>query len=146
MPDPDAGAAKPDWRAQRAEAAESHVRALQRKRAAESEHARTLIAGFIDEARRRGLEPVPLRATDGRRRYRTGLTGWYLRRNERAGVTEDGAFYLLGVPTSLIALVKGVTLRPSDPPLVLGAGARDGESVDLADALARALDGTRQAS
>lgn len=138
MPDPDAQA-EPDWRAQRAEAAESHAKALQRKRAAETERARALIAGFLDEARRRGLEPEPLRATDGRRRYRTGLTGWYLRRNETAAVAEDGDFYLLGVPPSLIALVKGVTLRPSDPPLVLGAGARDGESVDLADALARVI-------
>jgi hypothetical protein len=138
VPDPDAQA-QPDWRAQRAEAAESHARALQRTRAAETRRARALIAGFLDEVRHRGLQPEPLRATDGRRRYRTGLSGWYLRRNQTAAVTEDGAFYLLGVPTSLIALATGVTLRPSEPPLVLGAGARDGESVDLADALARVL-------
>jgi hypothetical protein len=36
-----------------------------------------------------------------------------------------------------------VTPAPSDPPLVLGKGGRDGESIDLADALARVLSGDR---
>jgi len=45
-----------------------------------------------------------------------------------------GSFYVLGVPSSLRALLTGVTLSPSDPPIVLGKGGRDGESVAL-DAL-----------
>ena len=54
-------------------------------------------------------------------------------------VGTDGEFYLLTVPASLRARVRGADLAPSDPPLVLGKGARDGESIDLADALAIAL-------
>lgn len=133
-----------DWRAERAEAAQAHAEALERRRAKETEQARALIADFLAEAERRGLDTVELRArsADGRRRYRTGLRGWYLRRNETVGLTPDGSFYLTTAPSSPLALLRGVHLTPSDPPLVLGAGARDGESIDLADALARVLDGT----
>ncbi len=130
-------------RAERAEAARAHAEALDRRRAKETERARALIAEFLAQARARGLAPVELRArsADGRRRYRTGLRGWYLRRNETVALTPDGDFYLTTAPSSLLALVRGVRLTPSDPPLVLGAGARDGESIDLAEALARVLDG-----
>jgi hypothetical protein len=131
-------------RAERAEAARAHAEALERRRAKETERARALIDDFLAEARRRGLETVELRArsADGRWRYRTGLHGWYLRRNETVALTPDGEFYLTTAPTSALALLRGVHLTPSDPPLVLGAGARDGESIDLADALARVLDPT----
>lgn len=133
-----------DWRAERAEAARAHAEALERRRAKETERARALIAEFLTQARERGLATVELRArsADGRWRYRTGLRGWYLRRNETVALTPAGEFYLTTAPSSPLALVRGVRLTPSDPPLVLGAGARDGESIDLADALARVLDGT----
>lgn len=136
-----------EWRAERAEAARAHAEALDRRRAKETERARAQIAEFLAEARRRGLETVELRArtADGRWRYRTGLRGWYLRRNETVALTPDGEFYLTTAPSSAMALVRGVRLTPSDPPLVLGAGARDGESIDLADALARVLDGATTA-
>ena len=103
--------------------------------------ARALIAEFVLKARERGLEPVPLKARsyDGRSRYRTPLTGWYLRRNESVAVATDGEFYVLSVPRSVRALVVGTPVPPSDPPLILGKGGRDGESIDLTDALAIAL-------
>lgn len=85
--------------------------------------------------------PLAARSYDGRARYRTPLRGWYLRRNESVAVGTDGEFYVLTVPPSLRARFTGVSPEPSDPPLVLGKGARDGESIDLADALARALAG-----
>lgn len=135
---PDAARA---WRDQRSEAASAHADALERRRAAETAQARTLLAEFVREARERGVAPVPLRARsyDGQSRYRTPLTGWYLRRNETVAVGTDGEFYVLSVPGGLRSLVTGARPEPSDPPLVLGKGARDGESIDLVDALAIAL-------
>lgn len=136
------------WREERTYAAAEHARALEKRRAAESAQARALIAEFVAEARRRGVDPVPLRARsyDGRHRYRTSTRGWYLRRNETVAVGEDGEFYLLSVAPRLRSLVSGATLEPSDPPLILGKGARDGESIDLVDALKIALgDASRRA-
>lgn len=126
-----------DWRDQRAEAAEQHARSLRRRQAAEAAQARELLAGFVAEATRRGLAPVPLRAAtyDGRARYRTDVEGWYLRRNESVAVGTDGEFYVLSVPRSLRARFTVAHVEPSDPPLILGKGARDGESIDLVDAL-----------
>ncbi|MDT0167260.1 hypothetical protein Q9R32_17030 [Actinotalea sp. AC32] len=130
-----------DWRERRREAAGAHADALARRQAVEHAQARALIAEFVAEARRRGIAPVPLRARsyDGRHRYRTPLQGWYLRRNESVAVGTDGELYVLGVPTSVLALVRGVTPEPSEPPMVLGKGGRDGESIDLPDALRIAL-------
>ena len=126
-----------DWRARRSDAAAEQARALAARQAAESERARAMLAQFVADAQRSGPAPVPLRARsyDGRHRYRTRTTGWYLKRNETVAVGTDGEFYLLGVPSTVGALLRGVTLEPSDPPLVLGKGGRDGESIDLADAL-----------
>ena len=131
-----------DWQARRRDAAAEHERALQRRQADESAAAHALLVEFVAEAQRRGIAPVPLRARsyDGRHRYRTTSTGWYLRRNESVAVDTDGAFYVLGVPGSLRAWLRGVTLTPSAPPIVLGKGGRDGESIDLPDALAKVLE------
>lgn len=120
-----------------------HAEALERRRLAESTRARALLAEFVGTARDRGIAPVPLRAHsyDGRHRYRTPHRGWYLRRDEKVAVGTDGEYYVLGVPTSLRAQLRGTTLTPQDPPLVIGAGGKDGESLDLPDALARVLRG-----
>jgi hypothetical protein len=136
------GAPDADWRARRADAATEHAKALDRRRAQESAQARELIAGFVAQAAHDGVEPVPLRARsyDGRHRYRTPLRGWYLRRNESVAIDTDGQFYILSVPASALALLRGATPVPSDPPLILGKGARDGESIDLVDALRLALE------
>jgi hypothetical protein len=130
-----------DWREGRKEAAATHARELERRRRAEAAEARALIAEFVAEARRRGIPPVPLKARsyDGRYRYRTPLEGWYLRRNQSVAVGTDGEFYVLSVPGGLRAAVVGARPEPSDPPLILGKGARDGESLDLVDALRIAL-------
>ena len=114
---------------------------LDARRAAESAAARRLVESFVERARERGLAPVPLRvrAYGGSGSYRTPLRGWYLRADRTAAVGEDGEFYVLTAPRSLRARLAGTTPVPSDPPLVLGAGGRDGESVDLDVALERAL-------
>ncbi len=100
-----------------------------------------MLAAFVVRARERGPAPVPLRvrAYGGGGSYRTPLRGWYLRTDKAAAVGEDGLFYVLTTPRSLRARLSGTTPAPSDPPLVLGAGGRDGESVDLDVALERAL-------
>lgn len=128
----------PAWQRQRRQAAADQSAALDRKKAAESERARSLLADFADEAQRRGIRPVPLRARayNGRSSYRTGVDGWYLARNCRIAVSTAGDYYVLTVPASVRGRISGVTLAPSDPPLQIGRGARDGESIDL-DALIR---------
>ena len=141
-PDPRSAADADAWRRQRTEAAEHQQRELDRRRAQESAAARVLLADFVERARERGLEPEPLRARsfDGTATYRTPVRGWYLRRNRSVAVGTDGEFYVLGVPGSLVARLRGATLTPSDPPLVLGKGGRDGESISLADAIELVLD------
>ncbi|WP_427892727.1 hypothetical protein ACQHIV_07465 [Kribbella sp. GL6] len=125
------------WREERRQAAAEHAAALERMKASETAQARKLLQEFIAQLRERGVEPEPLRAqvVGSNASYRTTLTGWYLRRNRSLAVDVDGNFYILGVPASLKARVAGVQVQPSDPPLVVGQGARDGESMPLADLL-----------
>lgn len=138
MTEPDASS----WADRRRDAATEHAARLDRTRAAEADEARALLAEFVAAARDRGLPTVALRARahDGRSLYRTGLTGWYLKRNGSLAVDEKGDFYLMTAPTSLTARLRGTTLQPSDPPLVVGVGGRDGESMPLPDLLALRLD------
>jgi hypothetical protein len=130
-----------DWRRRRRHAVTVHAEAQDRRRAAEISQARAMVTDFVRRARARDLptEPLVARAYTGRGRYRTGLRGWYLKADRSMAVAEDGSFYLLGVPASLRARFAGVTLRPDDPPLVVGQGGRDGESVPLATLLERVL-------
>jgi hypothetical protein len=130
------------WRAQRTEAAAHQAAELERRRAQESAQAAVLLREFVAEAQRRGISPVPLQARSyaGDATYRTRTLGWYLRKNRTLAVGVDGSFYVLSVPGGLSARLRGATLTPSDPPLVLGKGGRDGESISLADALALVLD------
>ena len=131
-----------DWAARRRDAAAEQVARLDRVRAAETEQARALLAGFVRDAKARGLPTVPLkaRAMNGRALYRTGLTGWYLKRNGTLAVDEEARFYVLSAPTSVAARLRGTTVPPSDPPLVVGVGGRDGESMPLAELIAVRLE------
>lgn len=130
------------WRERRGEAAAEKARALDERRRADSAAAQAAIDDFLAEARRRGLVAGPLRARgyDGRATYRTALRGWYLRKNRSVAIDDEGRFYILSAEGGLIARLRGVSPTPSDPPRVLGAGGRDGESIDMADALALVLE------
>jgi hypothetical protein len=130
------------WRENRREAAAEHAAAFDRRRAAESAQARELLTAFVVAAQSRGLPVTPLvaRARSGRATYRTGLSGWYLKRNRSLAVDTDGNFYVLTAPASLRARLTGVTVEPTDPPLVVGAGGRDGESMPMQELLALRLD------
>ena len=79
-------------------------------------------------------------AYSGGATYRTGLRGWYLLRRGTLAVDTAGEFYVLTVPGSLRSRLTGVDLVPSDPPLAVGRGARDGESMTLASLLTLRLD------
>jgi hypothetical protein len=115
--------------------------ALAGERAAEARKARELIAAFVAEATTRGLPTTSLKAHSytGRARYRTGLRGWYLNQARTLAIGEDGGYYVLGVPGSLMARVTGVRLQPQEPRLVIGAGGPDGESMPLKDLLRKQL-------
>jgi hypothetical protein len=67
------------------------------------------------------------------------VTGWYLKQNETVAVDVDANFYVLSVQGGLVARFTGTTITPSDPPLVLGLGGRDGESLDMSEAVDRIL-------
>lgn len=135
------GADDDAWRAQRDLAITKHTEAFQARRAAETEQARRMVAGFAREAAARGLRTVALRAYayDGSATYRTSLRGWYVHPDRTLAVGADGAYYILGVPASARARLLGAEVQPHDPKLIIGEGARDGESIALAELLRRRL-------
>lgn len=133
-PDPQA------WREERRAAFIEHQAALDRRRAAESTQAQGLLDEFIGTLRDRGVEPVDLRArVNGRSAYRTGLSGWYLRANRALAVDTDGRFFILDTAPTPLGRLRGVALSPAPPPLQVGVGARDGESMSLSELLALRL-------
>jgi hypothetical protein len=99
----------------------------------ESAEAQLLIDRFVAAAKEAGLatEELKARPWSGRGRYRTGIEGWYLRRDHSIGVGVDGRYYLLATPPVRLGRWRTVPVEPSPPPLVVGRGARDGESIDL---------------
>ena len=130
------------WREERQRAVEAHARAQQASKAARADQAREMIADFLRAAAERGVEPTALTAPayNGRGRYRTKLRGWYLDPQRSLAVDTDGDFFVLGVPNSLKARLVGADPAPQPPPLVIGEGGRDGESIALKELLRRRLD------
>ncbi|MFN3865942.1 MAG: hypothetical protein ACK4MD_04420 [Demequina sp.] len=115
--------------------------ALARKRAGETRRAAVMVRQFANDATAAGITPMRLtaRTYDGASRLRTQVEGWYLKKDMSVAVGTDGEFYVMSAPRSLRGMVRGVTLEPGEPPLELGKGARDGESMPLVDALAKRL-------
>lgn len=115
--------------------------AMARARDAEVAKARELVAQFARDALAAGVRPERLsaRAYNGSHRFKTQVTGWYLKRDRTLGVSTDGVFYVLSTAGGLSARLSGVTIEPGEPLLELGRGARDGESMPLVDALAGRL-------
>jgi hypothetical protein len=134
-------------RAERAERADFHVQAQRRRSEEESAKAQALIDRFVEQAEQAGLptEELTARPWSGRGRYRTGITGWYLRANRSVGVGTDGRFYVLNVPPTRLGRWRTVHVEPTPPPLVVGKGAGDGEVFDLDVLLRQRLHGGRDA-
>ncbi|WP_129788673.1 hypothetical protein [Promicromonospora panici] len=131
------------WAAERAEAVRVQAERLQARQDAEHTRAETMLREFAAAARTAGLAPVPLQVQGygGRGTARTPLRGWYLRVDRTLGVSTDGDFYVLTAPIGLLDRVRGTRPEPRRPPLTLGAGGKDGESLPLAEALERLLPG-----
>ena len=131
------------WRERQRATSAAHEEVLATRQRQEPAAAREQISTFLRRlhAQKFGPQPVELRARsyDGKTRYKTPLVGWYLRKDETIAIDTAGNFYILTVPGSLSARFKGVTPTPSEPTLVLGAGGKDGKSLDLSVALARLL-------
>ena len=123
----------PGSRDEKAERADYHVEAQRRRSALESAKAQVLIDRFVARATRTGepTEELTARPWSGRGRYRTGVSGWYLRSDRSIGVGVDGGYYVLVVPRERFGRWRTVPVEPTPPPLQVGAGARDGESVAL---------------
>ncbi|MET0523476.1 MAG: hypothetical protein ABWZ91_01645 [Nocardioides sp.] len=123
-------------RADRAERANHHRRAQLARSEEEAAKAQVLIDRFVAQATQAGLptEELTARPWSGRGRYRTGVVGWYLRTDRSIGVGQDGSYYVLVVPPVRFGRWRTLELEPTLPALVVGKGARDGESVAL-DAL-----------
>jgi hypothetical protein len=111
-------------------------------RQAESAQAAALVSAFAKQAKKSGITPERLSARpySGRSLLKTNVTGWYINRACSVGVSVEGDFYLLHAPGGVSARFRGVHLEPSDPPLELGRGARDGESMPMDTALAVRLE------
>lgn len=136
-----------DWAQRRREAADVHADRLEQRRRAEHDQAGRLLREFAQVAARRlPAQPLRVRAYGGRGTVRSNVSGWYLRGDRAAGVSTSGEFYVLTAPIGLRERLLGVRLAPSAPPLVLGAGGKDGESLDLPVALERVLPGWRALS
>ena len=108
----------------------------------EGEAAQVLVDRFVADATGRGIAPVALQATqlEGRR-VKTDKTGWYVNKSRSIAIGTDGSWYVLTVPTTALGRFRGAKLQPSLPEMVVGRGARDGESGDLQDFLDRVLSG-----
>ena len=100
-----------------------------------------LVDRFVAEATQAGLptQVLTARPWSGRGRYRTGVVGWYVRRDRSIGVSVDGGYYLLTVPPVPLGRWRTVPVEPTPPPLEVGRGARDGEAITLDDLLQRRL-------
>jgi hypothetical protein len=124
-------------RAEQSERALYHVEAQRRRSEEESAKAQVLIDRFVAQATQAGLptQELTARPWSGRGRYRTGIVGWYLRRDGSVGVGLDGGFYVLLVAPVGFGRRRTVQVEPSPPPLQVGKGGRDGESVALDELL-----------
>jgi hypothetical protein len=129
------------WSEQRGEAALQRAEALARKRDSETRQAAVLVREFANQAVAAGITPTTFIAHsyDGNARYRTALTGWYLKRDRSVGVGVDGEFYVLSAPKRFLSRFTGAHVDPAEPPLELGKGGRDGESMPIAVALSKRL-------
>jgi hypothetical protein len=123
----------PQRRAEVGEQADYHVAAQRRQREREAVQAQALIDAFIERARGSGLPPEELTARpwSGNAKYRTGVMGWFLRRDKSIGIDTEGRFYVLVVPPQRFGRWRTVSIEPTAPLLQPGRGAGDGETASL---------------
>lgn len=125
-----------EWAANRREAAAEHARRLAERKRLEAAKAQEIIDAFLATAATDAVPPEPLEVK-GRSggRARTSLRGWYLKTDRSAAVATDGGFYVLIADLGVRERWRGYTPTPVDPPLIVGEGGGDGETIDMAAAL-----------
>lgn len=133
-----------DRRDERAAQADYHVAAQQRRDREESVKAQVLLDAFVEQATQAGVptEELTARPWSGGGRYKTGVVGWYLKRDQSVGVGADGRFYVLVVAPQRFGRWRTVTVEPTPPPLQVGKGGRDGDSVALDTLLEKRIEWT----
>ena len=131
----------PSFAEQQASNARLRQEMLDQRHAAESAQAASFLKQFVAAAKASGLAPTELvvRGYGGKGSAKTPLKGWYLKNDHSLAVDEDGNYYVLIEQLSLKDRIKGMTPKPKAPPLILGAGGRDGESIDLTAKLTELL-------
>lgn len=130
-----------EWTRHRREAIETKERALRAARDAEHEKATATIREGVARFEHAGIAPVPLRARPyrGGGTIRTSLTGWYLKQDRSLAVDREGRYYVLRVDGGLRARLRGATPAPGLAPLIVGRGARDGDTFLLEELLEKRL-------
>lgn len=133
-----------DRRDERAAQADYHVAAQQRRDREESVKAQVLLDAFVEQATQAGVptEELTARPWSGGGRYKTGVVGWYLKRDQSVGVGADGRFYVLVVAPQRFGRWRTVAVEPTPPPLQVGKGGRDGDSVALDTLLEKRIEWT----
>lgn len=128
--------------AQRSEVIASQQRALEKAREAEHEKATAKIRSWIERFTDAGIDPIPLRARPytGAGTIRTSLVGWYLKNDRSLAIDTEGRFYVMRVDGGLRARLTGADPEPSQAPLVVGRGGRDGETFELDELLQMRLE------
>lgn len=131
-----------DWTSKRREVIEAQQHALEAHRRDEHERATAHIRSAIAQFRAAGIDPIPLHARPytGEGSIRTSLRGWYLKHDRTLAVDEDARYYVLRVPGGLMSRLRGATPEPTIAPLVVGRGARDGETFDIKELLRMRLE------
>jgi hypothetical protein len=135
-----------NWVKQRTEAAAIQAARLAQRQDNEFRKAEAKLAEFLPVVTAHGPAPEELivQGYGGHGQARTKLRGWYLRNNKTVALGTDGKFYVLIAPLSTWDKLRGVNVAPTRPPLIIGEGGKDGESIDLSDALERAFPGWRK--
>ena len=114
------------WSDERTANAAARAELAERAMARETAQAQRLVDAFVAEARRARASSPTRCSRPGRdlarRRYRTGLLGWYLSRDERVAVDTEGRYYVLRAQGTLRERLTGAHVEPMDPPLVVGRG------------------------
>ena len=136
-----------DWVAQRTEAAAIQANRLNARKNAEHERAEAQLAEFLPVVTKHGPAPVDLivQGYGGKGTAKSNRRGWYLRNNRTCALGTDGKFYVLIAPLGRFhPSWKTVDVPPTRPPLIIGEGGKDGETIDLADAIERVLPGWKR--
>lgn len=131
-----------DWSRHRRQAFEVKEQALRAAREEEHLRATSTIREAIERFRDAGITPIPLRARPytGSGTIRTALEGWYLKQDRSLAVDAEGRYYVMRVDGGLRSRLRGATPEPSLAPLVVGRGARDGDSFRLEELLQMRLE------